>query len=44
MIQNVGLGIAMANAVSELKQVVDFVTLSNRKDGVALALEVLFGL
>jgi hypothetical protein len=43
MIQNVGLGIAMGNAVPELKQVADFVTLSNREDGVALALEALFG-
>ncbi|MHC0067426.1 Cof-type HAD-IIB family hydrolase [Nostoc sp. UIC 10890] len=44
MIQSVGLGIAMGNAVTELKQVADFVTLSNREDGVALALEALFGL
>jgi hypothetical protein len=44
MIQSVGLGIAMGNAVPELKQVADFVTLSNREDGVALALEALFGL
>jgi hydroxymethylpyrimidine pyrophosphatase-like HAD family hydrolase len=33
----------MGNAVPELKQVADFVTLSNREDGVALALEALFG-
>ena len=44
MIQSVGLGIAMGNAVPDLKQVADFVTLSNREDGVAMALEALFGL
>jgi Cof subfamily protein (haloacid dehalogenase superfamily) len=43
MLQNVGLGIAMGNAVPELKQIADFVTLSNHEDGVALALEALFG-
>ena len=43
MVQNVGLGIAMGNAVPELKQIADFVTFSNHEDGVALALEALFG-
>lgn len=42
MIQHTGLGIAMGNAVPELKQAADFVTLSNQEDGVALALEALF--
>jgi Cof subfamily protein (haloacid dehalogenase superfamily) len=44
MIQSVGLGIAMGNAIPELKQVADFVTLSNQEDGVALALKALLGL
>lgn len=43
MIQSTGLGIAMANAVPELKQAADFVTLSNQEDGVAYVLEALFG-
>lgn len=42
MIQKTGLGIAMRNAVPELKQVSDFVTLSNQDDGVAYVLEALF--
>jgi len=42
MIQYTGLGIAMSNAIPKLKEVADFVTLSNREDGVAQALEVLF--
>ena len=44
MIQYAGLGIAMGNSVPDLKKVADFVTLSNREDGVALVLETLFGL
>ena len=43
MIQYTGLGIAMGNAVPELKQVADFVTLSNQEDGVAYVLEALCG-
>ncbi|GAB1542996.1 Cof-type HAD-IIB family hydrolase [Scytonema sp. NUACC21] len=42
MLQETGLGIAMGNAVSELKKVADFVTLSNQEDGVAYVLEALF--
>ncbi len=42
MIQSTGLGIAMGNAVPELKQAADFVTLSNQEDGVAYFLEALF--
>jgi len=41
MIADTGLGIAMGNAVPELKQVADFVTLSNQEDGVAHILEAL---
>jgi len=43
MIQYTGLGVAMGNAVPELKQVADFVTLSNHEDGVAVVLEALLG-
>lgn len=43
MLQQTGLGIAMANAVPELKQAADFITLSNQEDGVAYILEALFG-
>ncbi|MDZ4993440.1 Cof-type HAD-IIB family hydrolase [Clostridium perfringens] len=39
MVKYVGLGIAMDNAVQELKDVSDFVTLSNEEDGIAYALE-----
>ena len=38
MIEAAGLGVAMANAVPELKAVADYVTLSNAEDGVAAAL------
>ena len=39
MIKNAGLGVAVANAVDELKAVADFVTDSNEEDGVARAIE-----
>ncbi|EGT3617268.1 HAD family phosphatase [Clostridium perfringens] len=38
MVKYVGLGVAMDNAVQELKDVSDFVTLSNDEDGIAYAL------
>lgn len=38
MIEYVGLGIAMENAVEALKEVANFVTLSNEEDGIAYAL------
>lgn len=41
MLQLTGLGVAMDNAVPELKKIADFVTFSNQDDGVALALEAL---
>ncbi|MNI25068.1 Sugar phosphatase YidA [compost metagenome] len=44
LIRDTGLGIAMDNAVPEIKQIARFVTLSHQEDGVAAALEVLFGL
>jgi hydroxymethylpyrimidine pyrophosphatase-like HAD family hydrolase len=36
-----GLGIAMANAKSEAKEVADFITASNDDDGVAVVLEAI---
>lgn len=39
MIEAAGLGVAMANAVPELKALADFVTLSNNEDGVKHLLE-----
>ncbi|WP_159886659.1 Cof-type HAD-IIB family hydrolase [Paenibacillus puerhi] len=44
MLAATGLGVAMGNAVEELKRAAKFVTLSHEEDGVAIALEVLFGL
>lgn len=41
MIQFAGLGVAMANAVEEVKSIADFVTTSNEEDGIAHALEQL---
>ena len=39
MIRTAGLGVAMENAVDELKAVADYITLSNEEDGVAAALD-----
>ena len=39
MIQMAGVGVAMGNATQHLKDAADFVTASNREDGVAVALE-----
>ena len=39
MLKNVGLGIAMGNAVQKLKDAADYVAPSNDDDGVAVALE-----
>ena len=39
MIQNAGLGVAMANATPEVLAAADFVTASNNEDGVAKAIE-----
>lgn len=38
MVKYVGLGIAMENAVDELKEIADYITLSNEEDGIAHAL------
>ena len=40
MIREAGLGVAMANAMQEVKDAADFVTDSNEKDGVAKAIEM----
>lgn len=39
MIQNAGLGVAMENGIPSVKEVADFVTLSNDDDGVANVVE-----
>ena len=39
MIEWSGIGVAMGNAVDEVKEVADYVTLSNNDDGIAAALE-----
>lgn len=41
MIQFAGQGVAMANAVEEVKSIADFVTTSNEEDSIAQALEQL---
>lgn len=39
MIQMAGLGVAMGNAIEEIKQVANFITKTNEEDGVAYAVE-----
>lgn len=39
MLQLVGTGIAMGNAIDAVKSCVDYITLSNDEDGIAVALE-----
>lgn len=39
MIKAAGLGVAMGNAVEEVKAAADYITLSNEEDGVAAAIE-----
>jgi len=39
MIKNCGIGVAMKNAIDELKSVAKFVTKSNDEDGVVVFLE-----
>ena len=39
MIQFAGLGVAMGNADKEIKEIAQFVTLSNEEDGVAKVIE-----
>ena len=35
MIEYAGLGVAMGNATDEIKEMADYVTLSNDEDGIA---------
>jgi Cof subfamily protein (haloacid dehalogenase superfamily) len=39
MVHNAGWGVAMGNAVSELKETADWITLTNDEDGLAVAIE-----
>ncbi|MGG5461272.1 Cof-type HAD-IIB family hydrolase [Clostridium sp. B9] len=39
MVKYVGLGVAMENAVDELKEIADYITLSNEDDGIAYAID-----
>ncbi len=39
MMQAAGIGVAMDNAIEEVKEVADYVTLSNDEDGVGVAIE-----
>ena len=41
MLEYAGIGIAMGNAVDEVKAIADFITVSNDEDGIAIALEQL---
>lgn len=38
MIRQAGIGVAMGNAIEEIKDIADFVTLTNEEDGVAFAI------
>ena len=40
MLKYAGVGVAMGNAVEEVKDAADYITLSNNHDGIAAALEV----
>ena len=42
MIRNSGLGIAVANAIQEVKEVAKEITLNSKEDGVAIAIEKYF--
>ena len=39
MVQNAGIGVAMGNAVDEVKNIADYITSTNNEDGVAKAIE-----
>jgi len=39
MMQSSGIGVAMGNALNEVRAAVRYVTASNERDGVALAIE-----
>ena len=42
MIEAAGVGIAMGNAIQELKEKADFITKTNNEAGIAYALEYYF--
>ncbi len=42
ILQTAGVGVAMGNAIDEIKKLADFVTLDNDNDGVAAAIEKFF--
>lgn len=44
MLENVGLGVAMANAPEAIKAAANRVTASNNEDGIALVLNEVFGI
>lgn len=39
MLEAAGLGVAMANSIPALKEIADFITLSNNEDGVKFAID-----
>ena len=39
MIEMAGVGVAMGNAVEGIKEISDFITLTNEEDGIAYYLE-----
>ncbi|CQR23597.1 sugar phosphatase [Yersinia enterocolitica] len=39
MVNYAGLGVAMGNAIPELKEITQFITATNSEDGVAVAIE-----
>lgn len=39
MVNYAGVGVAMGNAIPELKEIAQFVTGTNSEDGVAMAIE-----
>ena len=41
MIESAGVGVAMGNAVDEVRRVADIVTATNDEDGVAAVIEAL---
>ncbi|MDE0463623.1 MAG: HAD hydrolase family protein, partial [Caldilineaceae bacterium] len=43
MVAEAGLGVAMSNAVPEVKAAADRMTVSNKEDGVAVVLEEFLG-
>ena len=42
MIEYAGLGVAMGNAIDEVKELADYITDTNKKNGVAKAIKKIF--